>query len=286
VPFFVENLMSQPSQRTVLITGCSTGIGYCCAKGLQQRGYRVFASARRTQDVERLRDEGLQALQLDLDDSQSIADAVDLVLERTGGRLYALFNNAGFGQAGAIEDLSRQALREQFETNFFGLVELQNRIIPVMRVQGEGRIIQDSSVLGFVAMPYRGAYVASKYALEGMTDALRLELAGTGIYPTLIEPGPILTRFRANSLAAFRRHVDIAGSPHRERYEAMLARLAKEGEAVPFTLPPEAVLKKLIRALEARRPKARYYVTFPTYLFAGLKRVLSDRALDRIVAKV
>jgi len=156
----------------------------------------------------------------------------------------------------------------------------------VMRAQGEGRIIQDSSVLGFVAMPYRGAYVASKYALEGMTDALRLELAGTGIHPVLIEPGPILTRFRANSLAAFRRHVDIAGSPHRERYEAMLERLEKEGEAVPFTLPPEAVLKKLIRALEARRPKARYYVTLPTYLFGGLKRVLSDRLLDRIVSRV
>jgi len=278
--------MPHPSQRAVLITGCSTGIGYCCAKGLQQRGYQVFASARRAEDVERLRDEGLEALPLDLDDSQSIADAVESVLERTGGRLYALFNNAGFGQAGAIEDLSRQALREQFETNFFGLVELQNRIIPVMRAQGEGRIIQDSSVLGFVAMPYRGAYVASKYALEGMTDALRLELAGTGIHPVLIEPGPILTRFRANSLAAFRRHVDIAGSPHRERYEAMLERLEKEGEAVPFTLPPEAVLKKLIRALEARRPKARYYVTLPTYLFGGLKRVLSDRLLDRIVSRV
>lgn len=278
--------MPEPSQRVVLITGCSTGIGYCCAKGLQQRGYQVFASARRTKDVERLRDEGLEALQLDLDDSRSIADAVDTLLELTDGRLYALFNNAGFGQAGAIEDLSRQTLREQFETNFFGLVELQNRIIPVMRAQGGGRIVQNSSVLGFVAMPYRGAYVASKYALEGMTDALRLELEGTGIHPILIEPGPILTRFRANSLAVFRRHVDVSGSPHRARYEAMLTRLEKEGEAVPFTLPPEAVLKKLVVALEARRPKARYYVTLPTYLFAGLKRVLTHRTMDRIVSKV
>jgi len=278
--------MQQPSRRTVLITGCSTGIGYCCAKGLQQRGYRVFASARRAEDVERLRAEGLETLQLDLDDSRSIAEAVDSVLEQSSGNLYALFSNAGFGQAGAIEDLSRQALREQFETNFFGLIELQNRIIPVMRAQGEGRIIHNSSVLGFVAMPYRGAYVASKYALEGMTDALRLELAGTGIHPILIEPGPILTRFRANSLAAFRRHVDIADSPHRERYESLLTRLEKEGEVVPFTLPPEAVLKKLVKALEARHPKPRYYVTFPTYLFAGLKRVLSHRALDRIVSKV
>jgi len=278
--------MGVDNQRSVLITGCSSGIGRCCAQGLQQRGYRVFASARRDADVASLEQDGLEALRLDVDDSESIATALDELLSRSGGRLYGLFNNAGFGQAGAVEDLSRDALRAQFETNLFGLVELQNRVLPIMRAQGEGRIVQDSSVLGLVALAYRGAYVASKYALEGITDTLRLELAGTNIYPVLIEPGPIATRFRANSLAAFKRNIDIERSPHRELYARMLARLEKEGAAVPFTLPPEAVLAKLIKALEARRPKPRYYVTTPTYLFAGLKRVLPDRLMDRVLGKV
>lgn len=272
--------------RSVLITGCSTGIGLSCAHGLQQRGYRVFATARDAADVARLSDEGLEALQLDVDDSKSIAAALETVLQRTGGKLYALFNNAGFGQAGAVEDLTRDALRAQFETNLFGLVELQNRVLPVMRAQGEGRIIQDSSVLGFVALAYRGAYVASKYAVEGMTDTLRQELHGTNIYPVLIEPGPIESRFRANSLAAFRRNVDYENSVHRDLYAGMLERLEKEGPAVPFTLPPEAVLAKLIKALEARRPKPRYYVTFPTYLFGTLKRLLSDRLMDKVLRSV
>jgi len=278
--------MSSDDRRSILITGCSTGIGRCCALGLQQRGYRVFASARKPEDVASLEAEGLETLLLDVDDSASIAAALDELLSRTGGRLYGLFNNAGFGQAGAVEDLTRDALRAQFETNLFGLIELQNRVIPVMRAQGEGRIIQDSSVLGLVALAYRGAYVASKYAVEGITDALRMELAGTGIYPVLIEPGPIATRFRANSLAAFKRNVDLENSPHRELYGRMLERLEKEGAAVPFTLPPEAVLAKLIKALEARRPKPRYYVTFPTHLFASLKRVLSHRMMDRVLSRV
>ena len=272
--------------RSVLISGCSTGIGLACAHGLQQRGYRVFATARRAADVARLSDEGLEALQLDVDDSDSIAAALDTLLQRTGGTLYALFNNAGFGQAGAVEDLTREALRAQFETNLFGLVELQNRVIPVMRAQGEGRIVQDSSVLGLVALAYRGAYVASKYAVEGITETLRQELHGSNIYPVLIEPGPIATRFRANSLAAFRRHVDYQNSVHRELYAGMLERLEKEGAAVPFTLPPEAVLAKLIKALEARRPRPRYYVTFPTYLFGTLKRLLPDRLMDRVLRGV
>ena len=272
--------------RSVLITGCSTGIGLSCAHGLQQRGYRVFASARSAQDVDRLSAVGLEALHLDVDDSASIADALDTLLERTGGKLYGLFNNAGFGQAGAVEDLTRDALRAQFETNLFGLVELQNRVVPIMRAQGEGRIVQNSSVLGLIALAYRGAYVASKYAVEGITDTLRQELHGSNIFPVLIEPGPIESRFRANSLAAFRRHVDYQNSVHRDRYAGMLERLDKQGPAVPFTLPPEAVLAKLIKALEARRPKPRYYVTFPTYLFGTLKRWLPDRLMDKVLMKV
>jgi len=217
---------------------------------------------------------------LDLDDDESIATAVATVLEQTGGRLYGLFNNGAYGQPGAVEDLRREVLRAQFETALFGWHELTRRVIPVMRAQGEGRIIQNSSVLGLVAFVYRGAYVAAKFALEGLTDTLRLELRGTGIQVSLIEPGPILSRFRDNAYRKFLDNIDGDNSPHRDRYRAMQARLTKEGPAQPFTLPPEAVLRRVIHALEARRAKPRYYVTVPTYLFAGLRRVLPTAALD------
>ncbi|GAB6039461.1 SDR family oxidoreductase [Endothiovibrio diazotrophicus] len=270
-------------QRSILITGCSSGIGLCCARGMQARGWRVFATARKAADVVRLNGEGLESLQLDLDDSASIDAAVEAVFERTGGTLDALFNNGAYGQPGAVEDLSREALRAQFETNLFGTHELTCRVLPAMRRQGHGRIVQDSSVLGLVAMPYRGAYNATKFALEGLTDTLRLELRGSGIHCALIEPGPILSRFRANALEKFRANVPIEGSAHEEYYRGVLARLKKEGPAAPFTLPPEAVLEKLIHAVESRRPKARYYVTFPTYLLGYLRRALSSAAMDRFL---
>ncbi|MDQ2696891.1 MAG: SDR family NAD(P)-dependent oxidoreductase [Pseudomonadota bacterium] len=266
--------------KTILITGCSSGIGLCAAQGLARRGHRVFAAARKADDVARLRAQGLDGVMLDLDDSASIRAAVAAVLEQTGGGLDALFNNAAYGQPGAVEDLRREVIRAQFETNLFGTLELTNLILPVMRRQGHGRIIQCSSVLGLVAMPYRGAYNATKFALEGLTDTLRLELAGSGIYVSLIEPGPILSRFRANSYAAFLRHIDRQASVHRQRYAAMERRLTRDGPAVPFTLPPEAVLKRVVHALESRRPRVRYYVTVPTYLFATLRRLLPYRLLD------
>lgn len=272
--------------KSILITGCSSGIGLCVAQGLQRRGYRVFATARQPQDVSRLQQMGLESLQLNLADSDSIHHAVDEILLRSGGRLDALFNNGAYGQAGAVEDLSREVLRAQFETNLFGTVELTNRIIPVMRKQACGRIILNSSVLGLVALPYRGAYSASKFALEGLADTLRLELVGSGISISLIEPGPIKSRFRANSLEVFKRTIDIDRSAHRRHYEGVLRRLEKPGPAAPFTLPPEAVLRRVIHALENRRPRRRYYVTVPTYLFAALRRVLPYAALDRMLARV
>lgn len=272
--------------KSVLITGCSSGIGLSVAAGLRERNYRVFATARKTADVERLTAAGFESLLLDLADPVSIRTAVDDIMERTNGTLDALFNNGAYGQPGAVEDLSRDVLREQFETNLFGWHELTNQVIPVMRRQGYGRIIQNSSVLGFVALRFRGAYNASKYALEGLTDTLRLELAGSGIHVSLIEPGPITSRFRENAFKAYQCNINPDSSVHRETYKRMEARLTKQGPAVPFTLPPEAVLKKVIHALESRRPKARYYVTFPTYLFGFLKRVLSDRLLDRVLNKV
>jgi NAD(P)-dependent dehydrogenase (short-subunit alcohol dehydrogenase family) len=274
------------NERTILITGCSSGIGQCVAHGLANHGYRVFATARRQADVEQLNSAGLESLLLDLSDSGSINRAVDAILDRTDGRLDALFNNGAYGQPGAVEDLSREVLRTQFETNLFGWHELTNRVLPVMRAQGHGRIIHNSSVLGFVALPFRGAYNASKYALEGLADTLRLELRGSGIYVSLVEPGPITSRFRENAFAVYKKTINPEISVHREKYRRLEQRLTTTGPVVPFTLPAEAVLKKVIKALESPRPRARYYVTFPTYLFAALKRVLTDRALDRILAKV
>ena len=276
---------STNNQKAVLITGCSSGIGYCVAKGLKQRGYHVVATARKLQDVERLRNEGFDSVQLDLADSESIQQAFKAVMQISGNNLYALFNNGAFGLPGAVEDLTRESLKHQFDTNVFGWLELTNLVIPVMRKQGFGRIIQNSSVLGFVAMPFRGAYNASKYAIEGLSDTLRLELKDTGIYISLVEPGPIISRFRANAVNELQQHIDIDNSVHRDKYLGVLERLNKEGPAVPFTLPPEAVLKRVIHALESKKPKPRYYVTFPTYLFAYLKRFLSHRQMDYLLAK-
>lgn len=272
-------------KKTVLITGCSSGIGYCAAKGLHARGYRVLATARKRGSVEKLLAEGLESFRLDLNDSNSIHFAFEEAMRRTGGELYALFNNGAFGLPGAVEDLNRDALRAQFETNVFGWQELTNLAIPVMRKQGYGRIIQNSSVLGFVAMPFRGAYNASKYAIEGLSDTLRLELRGSNVHISLIEPGPISSLFRVNAVKALQKYIDIENSVHREKYQGVLTRLNKQGPAVPFTLPPEAVLKRVIHALEAPKPQARYYVTVPTYLFGFLKRILSTRALDVLLAK-
>ena len=277
--------MNNPPE-TVLITGSSTGIGYATTVLLKERGFRVIASARKQTDVERLTREGFECVQLDLADSTSIQQAVKQVADMTDGKIDALFNNGAFGQPGAVEDLSREVLRDQFETNLFGTHELTNLVIPIMRKQGHGRIIYNSSVLGFVAMTYRGAYNASKFALEGLADTLRLELDGTNIHIVLIEPGPILSDFRKNAYILFKKNIDPEHSVHKETYQAMEARLQKEGAAVPFTLPAEAVAEKVIRALESKRPKIRYYVTFPTYLFAFLKRILPWRLLDSLLGRI
>jgi len=271
--------------RTILITGCSSGIGLCTARGLRERGHRVFATARRPDDIARLASEGFESLRLDYDDSNSIQACVSEVLDRTGGELHALFNNGGYGQPGAVEDLSREVLRAQFETNLFGWHELTRAVIPAMRAAGRGRIIQNSSVLGFAAMAFRGAYNASKFALEGLCDTLRLELRGSGIEVVLIEPGPVESRFRANSYIKFRETIDRDHSVFATTYAAMEARLTREGPTTTFTLPPEAVLKKVIHALESRRPRARYYVTLPTHAFGLLKRVLGTRSMDALLAR-
>ena len=235
--------------------------------------------------MDALADEGWEALVLDLADADSVGRAAAAVLQRTGGRIYGLFNNGAYGQPGAVEDLSREVLRAQFETNLFGWHDLTCRLLPAMRAAGCGRIVQNSSVLGLVSLRYRGAYNASKHALEGLTDTLRLELAGSGVHVSLIEPGPITSRFRDNALAMFERHVDVARSPHRDTYSAVRARMESSG-AVPFELPAGAVVKRLLHALESPRPRPRYYVTLPTWLFGGLRRLLPTRALDAVLLAV
>jgi len=271
------------TERSILITGCSSGIGLCAAHTLRERGWRVFATARAEEDVATLVEAGFEALQLDLTCSESIRTAVDEVFKRTGGRLDALFNNGAYGQPGAVEDLSREVLSEQFETNVFGTHELTCRVIPAMRAQGHGRIVHNSSILGFAALPFRGAYNSSKFALEGLADTLRLELRGSGIDLSLIEPGPIVSRFRDNAFAAYERNIDRANSAHAHTYRALERRLKGEAGKTPFTLPAEAVVAKLLHALESKRPKARYFVTFPTWLFGCLKRVLPSRAMDWVL---
>ncbi|ENM5784819.1 SDR family oxidoreductase [Vibrio metoecus] len=271
--------------KSILITGCSTGIGYMAAKQLQLRGYHVIASCRNEQDVARLRQEGFTCLHLDLSCEQSINLAVEQALEISNHQLYAIFNNGAFGQPGALEDLPVQAMREQFETNFFGWHHLTTRLIPHFRSQGYGRIVQNSSVLGFAAMKYRGAYNASKFALEGWTDTLRLELQGSGIHISLLEPGPIETQFRSNALQAFQRWITVEQSTHHLAYQQQVERLGKPHSNNRFVLPPEACLAPLCHALESANPKIRYRITTPTKVFALLKRCLPTRWLDKLLFK-
>jgi len=269
----------------VLVTGASSGIGYYCAIALKDAGYHVVATCRRQEDVDSLKSEGIDCIQMDLTRSESIQQAAKEFFTISKGNIYALFNNGAYGQPGAVEDLTRDALRAQFETNLFGWCELTNLILPTMLAQGYGRIIQNSSVLGLVAMPFRGAYVASKFALEGLTDTLRLELKDTGVFVSLIEPGPIKSLFRKNALKALNDNIAIDHSRHKQAYQTAIARLSKQEETSRFTQEPSAVFARLIHALESPKPKARYYVTFPTQLLGTLKRFISTAMLDKILAK-
>ena len=273
-------------QYSVLITGCSSGIGLEAAKMLQERDFLVVASCRKQEDIAALQAQGIKhVVQLDLADSASIEKGLQETLAITHGELFALFNNGAYGQPGAVEDLPVEALRAQFECNVFGTHELTTKVLKVMLAQGYGRIVNNSSVLGLVAAPFRGAYNASKFALEGLTDTLRLELFDTPIKVSLIEPGPIESRFRANALLALQNNIDMENSRHKKGYEDAIARLSKEGVTSSQTLPASAVVNKLIHALESTRPKARYYVTMPTYGAVLMKRILPTCLLDWIMRR-
>lgn len=279
----IANPESFSAHRSILITGCSSGIGLSAAHIMRGRNWRVFPTARSQADVDRLSDLGFEAFRLDYEDPDSIEATAREVLQLTDGALSAVFNNGAYAVPGALEDLPTEALRSLFEANFIGWHDLTRRLVPSMRVNGSGRIVQCSSVLGFVALKYRGAYTASKFALEAYSDTLRQELKGTGIHVSLIEPGPIDTRFTQNALANFQRWIGEDGlqaSRHRKTYEKRRIRM-EAGEPGPFKLPPEAVVKRLVHAVEANRPKARYHVTIPTTVMAVAKRVLPTSLLDR-----
>lgn len=275
--------------RTILITGCSSGIGLDAARYLHQDGWRVFATCRQEADCARLRDEGLESFVLDYEDPASIATAFDEVMARTGGTLDALFNNGAYAVPGAVEDLPTDALRAIFEANVFGWHDLTRRVITAMRAQGHGRIVNCSSVLGLAATPWRGAYNATKFALEGLTDTLRLEMRGTGIHVALIEPGPIGTAFRLNARKQFDKWIDWEASPRADQYRATLVprlyKAAEKSKPDPFEQPPEAVTRKLVIALNVRRPRAHYYVTKPTYFVGAMRRLLPSSLFDQLMSR-
>lgn len=272
--------MNKQMKKAVLVTGCSSGIGLSAAQYLSNEGFHVIASVRQTKDIPKLTALGLECIKLDLADEKSVQSAVDYI-EQNHRNLYGLVNNGAYGQAGAVEDLSRSALREQFETNLFGTHELTQKLMPLFRKQNLGRIVQISSVLGVIALPMRGAYNASKFALEGITDTQRLELQGTNIKMSLVEPGAIETRFRANSLRYFEKHIDADGSHFKQQYQSLRNRLNRQ-ENARFTLQVERVSRDIYHALTATHPKVRYRITIPTIIGAKLKRLLSDRMMDKI----
>ncbi len=275
-----------PEQRTIIVTGCSSGIGAYCARALKNEGWRVFATVRRQEDLAALEADGLEALLLDYTRTETITALVDAVKRRSGGRIDALFNNGAYGQPGAVEDLSTDVLRLQFETNFFGWHELTRQVIPLMRAQGHGRIVNCSSILGLLPYRFRGAYTASKYALEGLTVTLRMELQGSGIEVSLIEPGPIASQFTANALAAIQAHVDIEGSAHAVEYRRQLRRLDGRGPINRHKLGPEAVHRVLNHALTSPRPKPHYLVTRPAKQGAFLKRLLPAALFYRLMRRL
>jgi len=273
------------TQKTILITGCSSGIGLDAARGLRAAGWRVFASCRKADDCARLQSEGFESPLIDYADANSIVNGLAETLEATGGTLDALYNNGAFACPGAVEDLPTDALRSIFETNVFGYHDLTRLVIPLMRAQGHGRIINCSSVLGLVGMKWRGAYVATKFALEGLTDVLRMEMANTPIKVILIEPGPVTSDIRVNAIPHFERWIDWENSARADEYKDVLSRLYTDSGPDRFELPASAVTKKLLRALTSARPKPRYYVTTPTYLMGFLRRILPTRLLDVLILK-
>ena len=273
-------------KKNILITGCSSGIGYDTAHYLHKNGYTVYASARKEEDVKRLRSEGLDTYLLDVTDPNNIKEVLQTILKKSDSKLYAIFNNAGYGQPGAVEDISTSVLKEQFETNLFGLHELTRQSIKIMRKQGYGRILQHSSVLGLVSLRFRGAYNASKYAIEGLCDTLRLELMNTDIHICTINTGPVHSNFRKNATKKFYENVADVDSVFTEEYKDELLGRGEKKRSDPFTKESDVVIKNVIHALESTKPQPRYYNTLATHLLGGLKRILPTGILDKILGEI
>ena len=270
-------------QKTILITGCSTGIGKQTALYLQSFGFTVFATARKENDVTMLKELGFNSFLLDVTKKETITDTLNKILKITDGTLDVVFNNAGFGQPGALEDIKTDTLKEQFNTNVFGLHEVTLQVLSIMKAQGYGTIIQHSSVLGLVSLKLRGAYNASKYAIEGLTDTLRLELNDTNINVTLLNTGPITSEFRNNAKEKTIQNIDIENSRFIKSYKKSLSTNKSD---VPFTLEAIEVAKIVKKIIDTQIVKPRYYITKATYILGYLKRLLSTNMLDKILIKI
>jgi short-subunit dehydrogenase len=272
--------------QNILITGCSSGIGLQTAKTLKENGIKVYASARKLQDVQMLRDLGFETFLLDVTNKEDIKTALETIIQNDK-KIDAVFNNAGYGQPGAVEDIKLEVLKEQFETNVFGMHELTCQVLPYMRAQGYGKIIQHSSVLGIISLKFRGAYNSSKYAIEGLNDTLRQELMGTNIYVSTINTGPVTSKFRENALNKFKENIDINSSAFKTIYENELkSRLENDKDDTPFNLPATSVANKVLKIMNTPKPKPRYYVTTATYLLGFFKRVLSTSLMDKLLNKI
>ena len=280
-------MVQRMGKKSLLITGCSSGIGLDAALTLHERGWRVFATCRRQKDCDNLKLQGLESFVLDYENPTSISVALKHLISLTGGTLDALFNNGAYAIPGAVEDLPRDALKQNFEANVFGWHDLIIQVLPIMRAQGYGRIINCSSVLGFVPIPWRGSYVATKYAIEGLTETLRLEMNDTDIKIILLQPGPISSKFRQNAIAGFEAWIEWRKSPRREQYQSeLIKRLYDSSQKKDkFELPPSSVTKKLIKALEDPFPKSKYLITLPTYAAAISKRILPNNWFEKILLR-
>lgn len=268
--------------KSILITGCSSGIGLVAAEKLHARGYQVFATARKPDDVAMLRGKGLEAITLDVTNPDSIRHALAAVLNKTGGTLDAIFNNAGIVVPGAVADLTTEMLQQQFNTNVYGPIELIRQVLPIMRQQGHGHIIQNSSIMGFFSMPFSGAYSASKHALEALTSSLYQELKPLNIFVSCINPGPVESKLRDHSREHYEKN-DFTNSIYAQTYKRLETEYFKRSEGErSFLQQPDAVVKQLIKALESKHPRLHYYTSFSSHAICLLKNILPDALMAKI----